>query len=450
MNRSVNPIDRGGWLSGPAALDTRPILVLVGSGSQQWREYVLRSVSRAFALWLLARHEPTWERPYLAGHTPVDALDLRAALLAVTKLAKRVPIVGVFSYDEVRVWQAAKLAEALGVPTSPPDAVLACRDKRRSRELMALGEVAQARSISVASVEQARIAAGEIGYPVILKPRGLAGSEGVVKVDAPSELADAYAFTSAADFREVPRYASGGVLVEEYLDGPEISVDSVVVDGRIHPVFLARKQLDMPGTFEETGHVVSAVDPLLSRPDVREVIRNAHSALGFTYGASHLEMRLTTTGPKIIEVNARLGGDLIPYLGWLATGIDLPLAAASVAAGMPVDLTPTRRCTAAVQFLYPERDMAIDEVRIDPKQFPDGIWEVLPLAQPGQTLRLPPACFVDGRYAAAIALGHDVDDCQRTLDGLGAAVWPVGREIQSGAGVGQKAVGGPLAVGKDR
>lgn len=415
-----------------AAADDRPLLLLVGSGGQYWREYILRAVAPRFALWLLGPQPPTWELPYLAGSTQVDVLRVDDALQVVTELARHSPIRGVFSYDEVRVWQAARIAEQLGLPTSPPDAILACRDKKLSRERMARRGVPQPNSVPVADVAAAVAAADEIGYPVILKPRGLAGSEGVARAENRDELIRAFSFTIGANFTEVPRYAADAVLVEEYVTGPEISIDSIVVDGRVNPVALARKQLDLPPTFEETGHVVSATDRLLARPDVREVVEQAHAALGLTAGATHLELRLSRGGPKVIEMNARLGGDLIPYLVQLATGVDLPVAAASVAAGLPPDLTATRRCTAAVRFLYPEHDTVFARLVVDADKLPEGIWEVLPVARAGQTLRRPPAAFVHGRYAAAIALGTDPDQCQRSLDGVELAVQPSGRPLPEG------------------
>jgi hypothetical protein len=109
------------------------------------------------------------------------------------------------------------------------------------------------------------------------------------------------------------------------------------------PMFLARKQVGYPPYFEELGHVVDAADPLLSDDDVLHVLRHAHSALGFTDGMTHTELKLTPAGPMIVEVNARLGGGLIPYLGMRASGMDPGLAAAAVACGQPPVLIADRQ-----------------------------------------------------------------------------------------------------------
>ena len=100
------------------------------------------------------------------------------------------PVAGVFCYDEGLVHQAATVAAALGLPGSPPEAVAACRDKNATRSALALAGVPQPVSIGVHDLAEAAAAADKIGYPVVVKPRGLAGSMGVTLVHAPDELAE--------------------------------------------------------------------------------------------------------------------------------------------------------------------------------------------------------------------------------------------------------------------
>ena len=121
------------------------------------------------------------------------------------------------------------------------------------------------------------------------------------------------------------------MLVEECLTGPEVSVDAAVHAGEVLPMFTARKEVGYPPYFEEIGHLVDATDPLWDDPKLRQVLVETHRALGLTDAMTHTEFKLTPAGPKVIEVNARLGGDLIPYLGMQVTGIDPGLVAAAVA-----------------------------------------------------------------------------------------------------------------------
>ncbi|MGW0582987.1 ATP-grasp domain-containing protein [Streptomyces sp. NPDC002920] len=141
------------------------------------------------------------------------------------------------------------------------------------------------------------------------------------------------------------------MLVEEYLDGDEISVETVTHRGVTSAVAVTRKSVGFAPYFLETGHSVSAGDPLLY--EVAPVAAGALEALGITHGVSHTKLRLTADGPKVIEVNARHGGDLIGELVRLATGISLPLAAAALARGENPTLRPTQQRSAAIGMIYP-------------------------------------------------------------------------------------------------
>jgi biotin carboxylase len=415
-----DPAGAGEFPAGDTS-DRRPLVLLVNSGmNPQYREWGLRGLHRQFRLWLLDARPASWDRPYLVGQTLVDALNVDDAIGAAKGLFSRLPLSGVVCYDEMRIWHAARIAEALGVPTAPSDAILACRDKLLTRQRMTeAGCDGAVRSVAVASADEARRAAGKIGYPVVLKPRALAASEGVALAGGPGQISEQFDFASRAHFAEVPEF-SESVLVEEYLDGPEITYDAIVWQGEVRPAFISHKKQDQVPTFEETGHVVTAGDPLLADARLRSVVQEAHAALGFTHGVTHTEVRLTSRGPRIIEVNGRLGGDLISYVGLLATGIDLAVAAARLAVGEVPDITPLRNCTAAVRYYYPPHDMVLDELRLETRLLPPGIWEVTLLAEPGRTLLLPPRSFVRGRLAAGFALGPDEASCQESLDSLGS------------------------------
>jgi hypothetical protein len=409
--------------------DSRPMLLLVNSGmNPQYREWGLKGLHREFRLWLLDAREAAWDRPYVVGQTRVDALNLDEAIPAAKGLFARLPLVGVLCYDEMRIWHAARIATALGVPSSSAEAIEACRDKRLTRQMMAARDPNAVRSIAVTDAAEALRAADQIGYPVILKPRALAGSEGVVRADRPAEIEKHFAFTASAHFAEVPRYAEG-VLVEEYLDGPEITFDAVVWRGEVRPAFISHKELDRPPTFEETGHLVVTDDPLLHDEELISVVQAAHKAVGFTHGVTHTEVRLTSKGPRVVELNGRLGGDLITYVGLLATGIDLAVAAGWLAAGQLPDITPRRRATAAVRYYYPPHDMVLESLHLDSPKLPPGIWEVTLLGEPGRQLLLPPRSFVRGRMAAGFAVGPDADSCRASLAELGPLFTALGRSI---------------------
>ncbi|MFJ3640155.1 acetyl-CoA carboxylase biotin carboxylase subunit family protein [Streptomyces sp. NPDC090108] len=393
-------------------------LLLIGAGSQAYREYLLRSVAEEYDVHLLADRAPTWEAPLLSGHTVVDTTDVDA----MREVARTLSCEGVLTWDDTRVVQTARLADALGLPGAGAEAALRCRDKQATREALARAGVPQAGSIPAASLPQARAAAARLGYPLVLKPRALNASTGVVKVDSPDALARGFRLARAATAPGAVEVAPGDVLVEEYLDGPEISFDAAWHEGRMTPAFVARKECGFAPYFEETGHVVDGRDPLLSDPRILRTVQAAHTAVGFGTGWTHTELRLTSDGPKIIEINARIGGDRIPDIGRLALGVDAARTAAQVACGRSPDLTPRHHRVAAVRFLYPGADCIARDVRLDPGALPDSVDSAVTIALPGQELRLPPNGHVSSRYALLTVVGESEQQCQADLDKAAGAV----------------------------
>lgn len=396
-----------------------PVVLVIGSGVRRYREYLLAGAAAAHSLWLLDRAAPSWQRRYLTGASTVDVTQPEQVVAAAKAVAASRPVAGVFSYDEALILPAAHVAQALGLPGPSVAAVQRCRDKAATRATLHMAGLAQPISVAVSSLDHAAKVAADLGFPVVLKPRGLGASQGVVRVDRRADLPAAWDAAAAARHPGVPTY-DASVLVEQYLDGEEISVDSAVLDDSIVPLTLARKQLGPPPFFEETGHTVDAGDPLLSDPEVLTLLNSAHAALGVHRTMTHTEIRLTSRGPQIVEVNGRLGGDLIPYLGLLASGIDHGAVAVRVATGKSVTRSTTRQRTAAVRFAYPAEDSVVRDVQLPERQQMTGTANLVHLerlVQPGDVLRVPPNGYVS-RYALAITVGSSPGQAASLLDSV--------------------------------
>ncbi|MFE0703090.1 ATP-grasp domain-containing protein [Streptomyces sp. NPDC058872] len=409
--------------------ERRPRLVVVGSRLRAYREYAMASLAREYEISLVTSQELTWEKPYVSAYRIADTTRAEPLRAAVEELhaeaaeadSEQAPA-GLFTWDELSLIATARVAEELGLPHLSAAAAEACRDKYTTRSLLDRAGLPGVRHRLVHSAEQAAAGAAEIGYPVVLKPRSLAGSMGVTLVRTPSELADAYAQVAGTTFPGIR--TEHGVLVEEYLTGPEISVDSCVIDGEAEPVFVARKRLGHDPAFEEVGHLVG---PWRHEPWAEEaeaLVRNAHRALGIDRGITHTEIRLTPSGCRLIELNGRLGGDLIPYLGTLARGIDLTLAGAALASGRVPDLAPRHDRYAEVRFLYPPHDGVLEGLDLGQAAEVPGVTDVVPLAAPGDELLLPPRALTP-RTAAVIAAGEDERACTTALDRAEAEIRPV-------------------------
>ncbi|MFE0135423.1 acetyl-CoA carboxylase biotin carboxylase subunit family protein [Streptomyces sp. NPDC059037] len=391
-----------------------PLLVVLGAGSRTWRGYGLQHIAARYPVALLDEKPPAWADDHVELCLPVDLADGEAVSDAVETLAEDRGVAGVLTYMENHIVLAARLADRFALPGSTPAAMEACRDKHLSRSLLAAAGVPSARSYLVEDAETAVEYAVLLGGPVVLKPRSMAGSAGVRRADTLDQVRDAFQAARGAGLFGIERTGTPGVLIEEYLDGPEISVECVVLGhGTVHIAAVTRKDLGDEPAFQEVGHLVDATDPLLDDPQVRDVALGALTALGVSSGVMHVEMRLTGQGPRIVEINARLGGDLIPHLVHLATSLNLPQVAADLAVGADPELIPSQSQSAAVRFLFPAVTGHITAVHTG--IFASWLDRFQWTAAPGSHVTAPPRATLLDRTALAVVTGPDPDTCHRRL-----------------------------------
>ncbi|WP_017607092.1 ATP-grasp domain-containing protein [Nocardiopsis xinjiangensis] len=397
----------------------RNIILAIGVGSQKdrdsrpYREPLLAAAAERFPVWLFDSYEPTWQEQYTVGSTVVDCQSPEALITEANRLSASYTIVGVLCPDEGSLEAAARVTDALGALGLSADSARNCRDKKLSRALLTAEGIAQPGFTTARTWQEALSAAERFGFPVVLKPRTLGASQGVVLVREPSEMEQAFEASSRAGYPgvEVP----DDYMVEEYLSGPEVSIDGVVFEGEYIPLFVAHKKVGPEPFFTEVGHVVTADDPLVSNETIRSMLEKAHGALGISHGATHSEIKLTPNGPVIVEINGRPGGDLLPYVCRLATGVDACLAAVDVVTGRAPTVRRTLSRTMGIRFYAPTEPSLVREVRIaDRSDFP-GVVEAAPLAAPGAELFCPPEDTV-ARYGYAIVEGASPGECTERLE----------------------------------
>lgn len=181
-------------------------------------------------------------------------------------------------------------------------------------------------------------------FPCIIKPTDNAGSHGVAKVFSFQELIDNYEYAHSCS-------RHGKVIVEEYLDGPEVSVEVMVVKGKVNILQITDKITTGAPHFVEMGHTQPSRLPCDTQRQIREVAEEACKSVGLDKGPAHVEMKVTSRGPVMIELGARMGGDNITtHLVPLSTGIDMVSSTIKVALGEDPDITPTLHCGSAIRY----------------------------------------------------------------------------------------------------
>lgn len=196
----------------------------------------------------------------------------------------------------------------------------------------------------VDTMEELKAHEADVTFPCIIKPTDNAGSHGVAKVYSFQELLDNYEYAHSCS-------RHGKVIIEEYLDGPEVSVEVMVVNGVVNILQITDKITTEAPHFVEMGHTQPSRLPLATQEAIRNVTIAACTSIGIDKGPAHVEMKVTKRGPVMIELGARMGGDNITtHLVPLSTGIDMVGSTIKVALGEDPDIEPTLHCGSAIRY----------------------------------------------------------------------------------------------------
>lgn len=342
----------------------------------------------------------------------VVACDTNAMpeLRAVLARFPRDELAGITTTSEFYLTAVAELAEWLGLPGNPPDAIRACRDKAAMRRVLAAAGLTQPRFATVDSAEAVDDAA--VGLPCVVKPVADSGSH-LVRVCMTAAEAREHVDRVLAERTNVRgQQAAGHALVEEFLPGPEFSVEMFSWAGRTHCVGITAKELTGFPHCVERQHLYPA-----ALADTGQLVRYAVrvlAAAGVTHGATHLEIRLGRNGPALVEINARPAGGMIPTLIQLVDGVDVVAEHLRACLGRAPMLPDGHTGCAGIRFLTATHAGRLIGVTGASKarQVP-GVVRVEVTARDGAPVA-PPQDSYD-RLGFVIAKGRDHDEVTTTL-----------------------------------
>lgn len=272
----------------------------------------------------------------------VSTIDIEG----VADAAKRFEPDGIMTLaTDMPMRSIARAAEKCGLPGISMDTAIKATDKGEMIKCFEANGVEHPWYFILASSDELDGVADKITYPCITKPTDNSGSRGVMLVHNEKELREAVTY-SAENGR------SGGVIVEEYMRGPEVSVEIVAVDGEPHVLQVTDKLTTGAPHFVEMGHSQPSRLPTDGLKKIRDLACRAALAVGIKNGPAHVEIILTKDGPKMVELGARMGGDCITtHLVPLSTGIDMIEATIKIACGEKPDLAPKFEKGSAIRFL---------------------------------------------------------------------------------------------------
>ncbi len=278
------------------------------------------------------------------GSAIIDLVDTDG----ITNYAQEIGADAILAVNEAGLLAAAEASQRLGLHHISPDVALRALDKGMMREAWAAAGLPQPRFRIVDDLAQIPEAALQIGYPLILKPTRNWGSRGISRADTPADLEWSMEFAGQ-------HQRTGRFIVEEYIDGTEMTIEGLVHRGRAsvlaksdkehqpHPRFRVAMALNYPAKLPQA--ILQQTDDLIIR---------AARALGLDDCAIHAEVMVVGDAIYLIEMGARPGGGhIFGQIVEAVSGISMPRALAQILLGEETDITPTSRRGAVYRFFSP-------------------------------------------------------------------------------------------------
>jgi carnosine synthase len=336
------------------------------SAGLQGKRFILEQAASLGVKSVVLDHPDSWSRSLvdegvIAKFLPVDMTQTSVevfedALAQIKNLGsdgKTGTVDGITTFVELSVPLVARLAEALALPGMRPEAVDNARDKYVTRGCLAKAGLPTPRNFLITSRDQLKAAADQVKFPAVLKPVSGAASLGVKKVASFQEMQQAYeeivselSSLVVSSGALIKNDGSGqgvdagcvivlDMLMEQYLDGCEVDIDVVMSDGDWRYAAVQDNGPTLEPYFNETWAASPSLIEKEKQRELKELAVASVKALGFSCGVFHVECKYTSTGPQLIEVNARMGGGQVRECNLLTWGVDLVEETLFICLGIP-------------------------------------------------------------------------------------------------------------------
>ena len=255
---------------------------------------------------------------------------------AVIEAAKRHQINGVMTLaSDMPMRTVAAVSKELGLVGISEETALKATNKACMRQALLEHNVPIPKFFKVSDKQTYDQVVSQFECAFIVKPADNSGSRGIFMIE---DLSDAQTIAHAYEYsRQFSR--NGDVVVEEYMSGSEVSVETLSVNGICHVIQITDKLTTGAPHFVEMGHSQPTQHGEEIARRIREVAIAANKAIGISNGPSHTEIIITAEGPKIVELGARLGGDCITtHLVPLSTGVNMVECCIKIALGEEPDV----------------------------------------------------------------------------------------------------------------
>jgi acetylornithine deacetylase/succinyl-diaminopimelate desuccinylase-like protein/biotin carboxylase len=374
-----------------------PHLVLVGARA----EIVGKLIGAPIALTLIDRPgaDDSFGRVAALRTFSTDITHIESLRACVRDIHRWRPIDAMLALTEHALYPASVAGEAAGTRVNPAEAVRLTRDKAAMRRRLTERGLDTTAYRVCAGIDDLRAFARTSPGKLLLKPADGNGGRGISLVDGAATFEAAWAHTAAES-------GAGRILAEEFIEGHEISVETMSAGGEHRVLAVTEKHTTGPPHFVEIAHELPAVLGDLERATATAAALNSLDAVGHTWGPAHTEVITHCGGATVVEINTRYGGARIWEMVEFVTGVDMARASAdALLRGRLPTVPEAPLAAAAVRFLTPPSGRVLSITGLTNAQAVGDVVRIGELSRLGDVLA--PLADYRGRAGYVLAAGGD-------------------------------------------
>lgn len=378
-------------------------MLILGAGLLQ-KPAILASKKLGYNTVVIDANPEAEAIPLADSFRKIDLKDREGILEFAKELKETSFLKGIFTAGTDFSSSVSYAAENVGLPCHSFESTLNATIKSRMRQCFEKAGVPSPcfRSFSGKEITEDNVkkAVEELGFPCVVKPADNMGARGCRMIRSNDEV-----WTSVKIAAENSR--SNTIILEEYMDGPEFSIDALICNGTMTITGFADRHIFYKPYFIETGHTMPSIFDEKKKLELIETFAKGASALGLTCGAAKADIKYTEKGSQIGEIAARLSGGYMS--GWTfpyASGLNLTEQAILIASGkVPEELEKNRirldiKDAGYEIFDYPVSEVSAERAWIS---IPGKISEVGGMEEARKTV------FVESVFPRPVKKGDEVD-----------------------------------------
>lgn len=335
--------------------------------------------------------------------------DIDGSVRIAKKQNNRTPISGVLTIGTDASMTVAAVANALNLPGIKFENAEAATNKIKMRTRFKEHNVPSPKFKAVWSLNDAKKACHELGFPVVIKPVDNMGARGVMRINSNNQISDAFKFAKNAS-------PSGELIIEEFMEGGELSIDAIIYNNEVTFTGIADRIIEDLPFFIEKGHTMPSQSSENIIKNACEVMTKGIKALGINHGFAKGDIKITKDGAKIGELAARLsGGFMSTYTYPLSTGVDLMKAAIEIAMGQePGNLIPEYNKVSIERAIITKPGILKNIYGLEEAKKVPGIKEIFININPGEKIVKPKSNVEKAGHIIAVA--ENLDSAENAIN----------------------------------